>query len=240
MRTWTSLVMTLAAATALSAYADDRTSTTTDRTGSSTGSSMSTDSSSTPSSTSRPATTPGATATGDRHDMSHGTAGSMSSAKNDPELQNLTNDKFVQKAGAAGMKEVQAAELALRNSKNEQVKSFAREMVSDHTKANNQLATLASQNNLQVPTTLPAKDKEELDKLRAQTGTSFDTAFAQQMKLDHEKAVALFQSCAEGSKLKADVRKFCQDTLPTLEEHHQAANALDSKSNTTRAASTDE
>lgn len=211
MRTWKSVALALAVATTVSAYADDRTSTT--------------------------GTTTGASGTMSDHTHSNGTPSAM---RNDPALQNLTTEKFFNTAAAAGMKEVQAAELALHNSTNEQVKSFARQMISDHTKQNSQLTTLAAQNNVPVPKDLPSKEKADIEKLRAATGTTFDTAYAQQMKMDHEKAIALFQGCANGNQIKNDVRKFCRDSLATLEEHSQAASNLDTRPNATRAASTDE
>lgn len=246
MRTWKSIALVLAVATTLSAQADDRTSTGGDtRSGSSTNTAMPDRTDSTAAGTSSSSSSTRATGTasgsssGTMSDHTHMT-GTTASTRNDPELQNLTTEKFFNKAAAAGMKEVQAAELALRNSKNEQVKSFARQMVSDHTKQNSQLTTLAAQNSIQVPKDLPTKEKADIDKLRAATGTTFDTTFSQQMKTDHEKAVALFQSCANGSKIANDVRKFCRDNLSTLEQHNQAASTLDTRTNSTRAASTDE
>ncbi|MET0985202.1 MAG: DUF4142 domain-containing protein [Steroidobacteraceae bacterium] len=249
MRTWKSVAFALAVATTLSAYADDRTNSSSGntpnsaadtRSGSSTNAAMPDRTESTTSGTSSSSTpAAGASSSDMMSDHSHMT-GSTAATRNDPELQNLTTEKFFNKAAAAGMKEVQAAELALRSSKSDQVKSFARQMVSDHTKQNSRLTTLAAQNNVQVLKDLPAKDKADLDALRAATGSTFDTTFSQQMRTDHEKAVALFQSCANGNKIASDVRKFCRDSLPTLEEHNHAAGNLETRPNTTRAASTDE
>lgn len=170
----------------------------------------------------------------------HSDMSGAATATRAPELQNLTTDKFVNTAAAAGMKEVQAAELALRNSKNEQIKSFARQMVSDHTKLNSQLTTLAAKSGIQVPKELPAKDMIDIEKLRKETGATFDTAFSQQMQQDHQKAVSLFQACSNADQITTDVRKFCRDGLGTLERHSQAAVALDAPTNTSRAAAADE
>lgn len=249
MRTWKSIALALAVATTLSAYADDRTNTNSSGTpnsaadtryGSSTNTAMPDRTEPTGGTSSSSSTRASGTAGSDTMSDHAHMSGSTAATRNDPELQNLTTEKFFHTAAAAGMKEVQAAELALRNGKSDQVKSFARQMVSDHTKQNSQLTTLAAQKNVQVPKDLPAKDEADIEKLRAATGSTFDTTFSQQMKLDHEKAVALFQSCANGKKIASDVRKFCSDSLPTLEEHNQAASNLQTRSTTTRAASTDE
>ena len=138
------------------------------------------------------------------------------------------------------MKEVHAAELALRSSKSDPVKSFARQMVSDHTKQNSQLTTLAARHNVNVPQDLPDKEKAQIDKLRATTGATFDTTFVEQMETDHEKALALFQSCSTSEAIAADVRKFCRDSLPTLEQHHKLVENLESRENMSRSVGTDE
>ena len=233
MHTWKSIALAAAIAMTLNAYADDRTSTSAQSTTKSTSDTR--PGSSTSSMPDKPMS--GSSTSTRTSDHAHGTSSAMA---NDPELQNLDNEKFFKLAAASGMKEVEAAELALRNSKNEQVRDFAREMISDHTKQNTELTNLAAQNDVKIDKELPAKEKADIEKLRAATGTTFDTAYTKQMKTDHQKAVALFQSCANSNKVAADVRSFCKTNLSTLEEHHQAANNLDSRSRTTRSAAADE
>ncbi|MDW6023589.1 DUF4142 domain-containing protein [Mesorhizobium sp. BAC0120] len=61
---------------------------------------------------------------------------------------------FVNKAAIGGMFEVQSSELALKKSKDADVRQFAEMMVTDHTKANNTLKSVAKQEHLKLPTEL--------------------------------------------------------------------------------------
>src|SRR5687767_1919815 len=53
--------------------------------------------------------------------------------------------RFVTKAADGGRDEVQLAELAAQRATNPEVKSFAQKLVTDHTKVNSELMSLASQ-----------------------------------------------------------------------------------------------
>jgi putative membrane protein len=220
----------------LSAYADDRTSTSSQSSATSAaGGSVGTSPESQRGTTGTGMSTGGTTGTSSgQHGMDHSRMDSATAA----EMKNITTEKFFEKAAAAGMKEVQAAELALKNAQSDQVKSFARKMITDHTKQNSRLTTMAAQNNVTLQKDLPAKDQAEIEKLRNAKGATFDTAYAQAMEKDHQKAVALFQGCANSGKVASDVKSFCRENLATLQEHLQAANTFDS--GTSRAASTDE
>lgn len=225
MRTWPSIAIALTVATTLQAYANDRTSMPSVEGGNTpgVGSGMSSEQ----------------RARSDGDTQGHDAHGSSSAAAVE-ELKNITTEKFFREAAAAGTKEVQAAELALRNGKSDRVKTFARDMISDHTKQNSRLTTLAAQNDVQVPRDLPEKDKADIEKLRTTTGATFDTTFAQQMQMDHAKAVALFQACANSSKVAKDVQAFCRENVATLQEHSRDARGLDTGAGSTRAASADE
>jgi putative membrane protein len=150
----------------------------------------------------------------------------------------LTSATFVEKAAQGGMTEVQASKLALQKSKNEDVKSFANHMVTDHSQANNELKTLASKKSLSVPTDLDAHHKAAIAKLSSKTGAEFDRAYAEQMSKDHDKTVALFKSASTASGVDPDLQAFAQKTVPTLEKHDQLAMQLNSSVDKGAAAST--
>ena len=58
---------------------------------------------------------------------------------------------FVEKAGASGLAEVEMGELGAQKARNSEVKAFAKQMVADHTKANQNLATAIKGKGVQVP-----------------------------------------------------------------------------------------
>jgi putative membrane protein len=65
----------------------------------------------------------------------------------------VTSQQFVSAAAGGGMKEVFLSEAALNTSTNDEVKSFAKRMVKDHSAANKRLAKIAETEGLNFPPT---------------------------------------------------------------------------------------
>src|SRR5215204_6234316 len=74
----------------------------------------------------------------------------------------VVQDNFWSKAAQGGMAEVELAKLALQKSTNADVKKFAQMMVTDHTKANDELKALAAKKNVTLPTDI-GSHKSTLD-----------------------------------------------------------------------------
>ena len=129
---------------------------------------------------------------------------------------------FVKKAAEGGLAEVQLGQLAAQKGNSDRVKQFGQRMVDDHTKANDQLKSVAQQKGVQLPTDLDAKDKALKDKLSNLSGDQFDHMYMQHMVQDHKKDVAEFQKEANSGK-DQDVKNFAQQTLPTLQDHLKMA-----------------
>jgi|SRR5688572_7623297 putative membrane protein len=131
---------------------------------------------------------------------------------------------FVKMAAQAGIAEIEAGNIALAKSQDPQIRSFAERMVADHGKSNSELASLAKAKGIDAPVHLDSDHRAILDSLQAKSGPDFDAAYSQHMKMDHTKAIALF----EGASRSADVdfAEFAKKTLPTLKEHKQLAAGL--------------
>jgi putative membrane protein len=132
------------------------------------------------------------------------------------------DSKFVQNASAGGMAEVQMGELAKQKASESAVKDFAAKMVMDHTKANDELKAIASQEGMSLATTLNAKDKALYDRLSGMSGAQFDQAYMNAMVTDHRQDVAEFQKEAKSGQ-NPKLKEFAMKTLPTLEEHLKMA-----------------
>jgi putative membrane protein len=128
--------------------------------------------------------------------------------------------EFLKKAASAGMYEVQAGQLALQKSNDDQVKSLAQHMVDDHTQANEKLHTLAQSENVTLPTQLLPDDQKNLDKLQTKSGKDFDKTYLSQQKDAHKQVLELFQHQAEAGQNPA-LKSFAQQTVPTLKMHEQ-------------------
>ncbi|MDP9780767.1 DUF4142 domain-containing protein [Pseudomonas fluorescens] len=141
-----------------------------------------------------------------------------------------TSNDFVDNATAGGIAEIETSKLALEKSASADVKEFANKMITDHTKANEELKTLAKKHDIEVPedTTLVKKAKEKLLDLRDE---SFDAAYANNQVKAHEETIALFKKEAETvtDDKKAgntELKAFAQKMLPDLEHHLEAAKKL--------------
>lgn len=132
---------------------------------------------------------------------------------------------FIQHAAADGLAEIQMGNLALQQSANPAVKELARRIVSDHTKANAELGTVAQARQVDLPTA-PDQDAQEMaGTLRGLDGARFDRAWAAAMVQDHQKAVAMFSAEARASA-SDEVQDFATQTLPTLKTHLELARQL--------------
>ena len=130
--------------------------------------------------------------------------------------------EFVLDAAKGGMAEVELGKLAAERAKNDEVKKFAQRMVDDHTKAGDQLKSIAESKGIKLPTEMEAKDRALMNRLQKLNGAAFDRAYMQSMVADHEKDVAKFREEAKSSP-DPDVKDFASRTLPTLESHLQMA-----------------
>ena len=133
--------------------------------------------------------------------------------------------QFVTEAASGGLAEVEQARMAEQKAQNDAVKSFARQMSADHSKANEQLAAIASQEGLNPPRQPAAKEKAATERLSKLNGAAFDRTYAQEEVKDHKETIALFEKEAKSGqdpKLKA----FAAETLPTLQRHLQLAQQI--------------
>jgi putative membrane protein len=140
-----------------------------------------------------------------------------------PSQQDIT---FVQQATAAGLAEVTEGKLATTKSQNTDVVNFASRMVTDHTAGNEQLTTVAEQEGIQQPTSLPAEQQSEIVSLQSLSDPQFTQAYITGQVDDHVKTLMQFIDEANTGQDPAVVA-FAQDQIPVLIQHLQAAVLLD-------------
>jgi len=134
---------------------------------------------------------------------------------------------FVREAVQAGLTEVKLGTLAVQNGQDQNVKTFAQKLASDHTAANQELQQIAAQKGMQLPTVIDAREMLTLKRLSSLSGTEFDRAFAQDAVKAHEQAVKLFQKEAQSGQ-DPELKAFAQKKLPMLREHLAMARQMDS------------
>lgn len=126
--------------------------------------------------------------------------------------------EFITKVSQGGKTEVELGQLALKQASSEDVKLFAQRMVDDHSKAGEELSSLAVSKGITLPAELDKKHKEKLDKLAKLSGADFDREYMKQMVNDHNMNLTLFEQQAKNGK-DTETKAWAEKTLPTLREH---------------------
>lgn len=135
------------------------------------------------------------------------------------------DSSFMKDAAESGLFEVQAAQIAQQKGTDAQVKTFAQTMVDDHSKANQELQSLAEQKGVTLPTSPSVGEKAKLGTLNHWTKSGFDHHYADDQVSAHKDAVKLFTKESTDSK-DADLKAWAAKTLPTLQHHLEMAQQL--------------
>ena len=150
---------------------------------------------------------------------SHDSASSMATPVSEDD------SKFAVNAASGGMMEVQLGELAQQKARSQRVKDYGAMLVRDHSKANDELKSLASMKNVTLP---PAPGEDHMDHIKdlsKKSGREFDKDYMKMMIDDHKKDISDFEDASKDAK-DSDIKGFAAKTLPTLQMHLDSANAI--------------
>lgn len=139
---------------------------------------------------------------------------------------NVGADEFAKKAAVISKAEIELGEMALEKSQNDDVKKFAKRMVTDHTASSAKLKTAAGKQDIALPDSLDAEHKATKQKLSSLRGEEFDREYMKAMSNGHDKAVALFESASQSAQVSPELKQFASSTLPTLRDHQKMAHSL--------------
>ena len=136
---------------------------------------------------------------------------------------------FLKDAAEGGNAEVSGSQVALAQSSSADVKTFAQMMVDDHGKAGTELKGLAEQKGVKVSDTPTITKKTEIKLLSERKGSSFDQHYADSIGVKaHQDTIKLFQKEVDKGT-DPDVKAWASKTLPALQHHLEAAQALKAK-----------
>ncbi|MCE6991143.1 DUF4142 domain-containing protein [Dyadobacter sp. CY323] len=133
---------------------------------------------------------------------------------------------FAVEAANGGMAEVALSKIAETKATDPKVKEFAKQMVTDHSKANDELKALAASKNITLPSASDEEKQKAAADLAGKSGTDFDKAYISQMKKDHDKTVKLFEDGQKEVK-DAELKAFIEKTLPVIKAHAEHVKSLD-------------
>jgi putative membrane protein len=137
---------------------------------------------------------------------------------------------FIDKAAVANQFEIDTSQLALKYGKGDDVKKFARDMITDHTKIGDEFkATLKSANIAPPAEGLDVTHQAKYAKLRVfTTENGFDASYVSEQLAAHEDAVKLFKDHAANDPTPA-IKDFAAKTLPNLEHHLAMVKEINTK-----------
>jgi putative membrane protein len=131
---------------------------------------------------------------------------------------------WVAEVVAANYAEIKMAQLASQRSSNAEVKNIAKMLEADHTKALNELKSLAQTKAITVPVEEKDDAKKDLEKMRSEDAKDFDSKWLNKMEDEHEKDIKKFENESEKSK-DAELKSWAEKTLPHLRMHLEKVKA---------------
>jgi putative membrane protein len=133
---------------------------------------------------------------------------------------------FLREANTGNLREVELGRLAVRQTTNEKVRTFAQRLIDDHTKMNQEVTELARKKGLDLGNQLPQEARSDINRLGNVNGADFDRQYIKEMVQDHEKDADAFDREARTGE-DASVRSLASRSLPTIREHLRMAKDLD-------------
>jgi putative membrane protein len=133
--------------------------------------------------------------------------------------------RFVMGAAEGGMAEIELGQLAADKASNPKVKEFGHRMVADHTKAGDELKTLATSKQIMLPTSVSARSKAAKDRLSKLSGPSFDRAYMAEMVKGHLSVSMDFRKEATSGH-DPQIKEWATKTLVMVDDHLTAAREI--------------
>jgi putative membrane protein len=124
--------------------------------------------------------------------------------------------------------EIEAAKLAQKNSKNADIRAYAKMLETDHTKSSADLKTAASEATPPITVTPKMTDdqQDDLKDLGAASTEDFDDVYIDQQIDAHEDALAKLQAYAKDGDVPS-LKKHAAATATVIEKHLARARELD-------------
>jgi putative membrane protein len=136
-----------------------------------------------------------------------------------------TTADFVKEAAMSDMTEIAAAKVGEERG-NAQEKTFASQMVTDHTKTTDELKAMAPADaKAAIPSALDSSSQNKVDKLKDAKPDAFSSDFDSMQVSAHKDAVSLFERYAKGGD-DPKLKDWAGKTLPVLQHHLKMAQSL--------------
>lgn len=126
--------------------------------------------------------------------------------------------EFMTKAASGGMLEVQLGQAVAKAATTPQAKEVANRMVTDHTKANEELKAMAAKMNVTLPATLGNDAQDVYKDVTEKKGLEMDKEYLSKMVDDHKEDIKNYEE-ASTKAASPELKAFAAKMVPTLREH---------------------
>ena len=145
---------------------------------------------------------------------------SVAEEHNEAKFDNANEDdaKFLVNAAEINLEEIQLGQLAQTQGRSAHIKELGKMMEAEHTKAMEDLKTLAAKKQITIPTSLTDDGMSAKKKLMDTKASDFDKDYSNMMVDGHKDAISKFEKAANDSH-DSDIRSWATSMLPALRTH---------------------
>lgn len=136
--------------------------------------------------------------------------------------------QFLVDAADINMAEIEMGKLAESHGMMAEVKELGKMMVTDHSKALEEVKSMAAKKQITIPTEMSNKAMDDYKALDGKTGKDFDQDYCDKMVSGHKDAISKFEKAASDSK-DEEIKNWASSTLPMLRKHLDHAMACQEK-----------
>jgi putative membrane protein len=138
---------------------------------------------------------------------------------------NTMDRNFTLMASMSNTAEIDAGQLAATKGNEPGIRTFGQMMVTDHSDAKAQMATLATSLQLYAPDSLDARHVALKAQLMSLSGFAFDSVYIHNQVIDHQNTITLFQAERDNGNNR-QLREFAVSMLPHLQHHLHMADSI--------------
>ena len=133
--------------------------------------------------------------------------------------------EFVKEASSEARKEVLMAQIAIEQTKRNDLQEFAQALKDEHVSVGRELENIVADNNWYLPDTLMTHHQRMIEQLRVMESPGFDAYYLKTVISAHERAIGKYKNVSErGGSNK--VTTWARNTLPALRQHLDRSRAL--------------
>lgn len=133
--------------------------------------------------------------------------------------------KWIREVAADNLLEVDLGKVAQKRATNASVKQFGDRMMADHTKAQDELVSMATSHGLPLKPELGPRHEQKVDQLQKAPHKDFDRDYIRSMIEDHNADISYLENEGEHAH-SAPVRDYAKKYLPVLQDHLKEAKRI--------------